>query len=248
MIQKTDAVLLKKQDLRETSLFLTFYTKTSGKIYGVMKGIRGQKGQYGFSPQVFSLNEVVFYERKDKEIYTVSQCELKDFFATIRESLERTSYASYFIELINSLTAVSEKNEAMFDLLVNSLKMLCENASPRRTARVFEIRLLSLLGLMPQLRSCIGCSQPLGSKALFSLKNGGVMCGACAAKERGVIPVAIGTLNFMDHVNRSDWEFVSRIKVSQEVGKQVENILRRFMDYHLHLKPKSLEFMEKVLA
>lgn len=247
MIHKTEAVLLKKQDLRETSLFLTFYTKTLGKIYGVMKGVRGQKGQYGASPQIFSLNEIVFYERKAKDVFIVSQCELRDFFGEIRESLEKTSYAAYFIELINSLTPVCEKNESMFGLLINSLRLLCGPVSARRAARIFEIKLLALLGLMPQLEACVVCgSVKLDKKARFSFRNGGLLCESCSLKEKDGVPISTGTINFIGHINRSDWQRVPRIKVSLDVGQQVESLLRRFFEYHLHVRPKSLEFMRKV--
>jgi DNA repair protein RecO (recombination protein O) len=249
MIQKTEAILLKKQDLRETSLFLTFYTMDFGKIYGVMKGVRGQRGQYSTSPQIFSLNEIVFYERKDREVFTVSQCELKDFFNQIRESLERTSYASYFIELTASLTPICERNERMFDLLKNSLRLLCTSASTKRIARIFEIKLLALIGLMPQLTGCVVCGNiRLDKNVRFSFENGGVMCEACASKKKEGVPISTGTINFIEHINRSDWDMVSRIKVSLDVGQQVEGLLKRFFEYQLHLRPKSLEFMRKVLV
>lgn len=246
MIKKSDAILLKKQELRETSLFTTFYTRESGRIYGVMKGVRGQRGHYGISPQPFSLNEIVFYERKDKDVFIVSQCELKEFFARIREGLEQTSYAMYFIELVNAVTPVGEKNEKMFELLENCLRLLDGPASARRTARVFEIRLLNLLGLMPSLNKCAVCgSDKIDKQPRFSFKEGGVLCGACAAKDRNGYPVSTGTLNFIDHINRSEWDRIPRIKVSADVGRQVEETLRRFFNYHLHINPKSLEFMKK---
>lgn len=247
MIKTSDAILLKKQELRETSLFMTFYTKESGKIYGVMKGVRGQRGQYGISPQLFSLNEIVFYERKDKDVFIVSQCELKEFFASIREGLEQTSYAMYFIELVNSLTPTGEKNEKMFELLENCLRLLDGTASARRTARIFEIKLLALIGLMPSLSRCVLCgSAKMASQPRFSFKDGGVLCEACAAKEKTSFPISTGTLNFIDHINRSEWGLIPRIKVSMDVGRQVEETLRRFLNYHLHINPRSLEFMKKV--
>lgn len=248
MIQQTEAILLKRQDLRETSLFLTFYTKGFGKIYGVMKGARGSKGQYSASPQLFSLNEIVFYERRARDVFTVSQCELKEFFAELRESLEKTSYASYFIELVNMLSQAGEKNEKMFELLEGSLRLLCGSSSAKRVARIFEIKLLAILGLAPHLKDCICCGAPAIKKAMFSLKNGGVICEACASKEKDGFPISTGTINFMEHINRSEWPMVMRIKVSRDVGHQLEGLLKAFLNYHLHLRPKTLEFMRKVFV
>jgi len=248
MIQKTEAIVLKKQDLRETSLFLTFYTRGFGKIYGVMKGVRGQKGQYNVSPQIFSDNEIVFYERKTKDIFTVSQCELKNFFGEIRESLEKTSYAAYCIELINSVTPLCENNEQMFELLEGALRFLCGPSSAKRVARIFEIKLLGLLGLMPQVRHCVLCEAPLTAHPRFSMRNSGTVCERCFAKEKDGFPVLPGTLHFIDHINRSDWSMVSRIKVARDVGRQVEELLKDYYAYHLHVRPKSAEFMRKVLV
>ncbi len=249
MIQTDEAIVLKRRDLRETSLYLVFYTKGFGKICGVMKGVRGQRGQYSATPQLFTLNEIVFYENRAKDIFIVSGCELRDFFAPIREDLEKTSYASYFVELINSLSPACEKNTQMFELLSNSLRLLCGSASVKRVARVFEIKLLALLGLMPQLESCVGCgSEKLSRNTFFSLKNGGVVCEPCAQKEKNCLPISTGSLNFMGHISRSSWELVPRIKVSAEVGREIEQVLRRFFDYHLDLRPKSVEFMRKALV
>ncbi|MEI8175869.1 MAG: DNA repair protein RecO [Candidatus Omnitrophota bacterium] len=248
MIRTSDAILLKRQDLRETSLFLVLYTRACGKIYGVIKGARGQKGLYGSSPQIFSLHEVVFYERKDKEIFTVSQCELKEFFHEARESLEKTAYATYFIELINSLTPLAEANEPLYDLLEKSLHLLCSDASTKRVARIFEIKLLNTLGLSPWLKGCIQCTAPVTGAMKFSLKGGGLVCDSCAAAVGSGTPILPGTINFIEHITRSAWEKVTRIKVSQDVGQQVEGLLRGFIDYHLHLRPKSIEFMKKVLV
>ncbi len=68
-IQKTEGVLLKKRDLRETSLIVTFYTKDFGKISGVLKGVRGERPTASGVPQLFSLNQIVFYEKKKKDTF-----------------------------------------------------------------------------------------------------------------------------------------------------------------------------------
>ena len=70
-IQKSEGILLRSQNLRETSIILTFYTRDFGKIKGVIKGARGAATQYGRSAfELFALDEIVFYERKRSEMYT----------------------------------------------------------------------------------------------------------------------------------------------------------------------------------
>ena len=68
-IQKSEAIVLRSQDLRETSLIITFYTKDFGKIKGIVRGVRGPHAQYGGgSLEIFAHDEIVFYERKKADI------------------------------------------------------------------------------------------------------------------------------------------------------------------------------------
>ena len=85
--------------------------------------------------EIFALDEVVFYERRKSDIFTISQCDLSEFFSPIRESLEKLSYATYLIELTDSVTALGDKNREVFDLLLNSLRLLAGQAARGLFAR-----------------------------------------------------------------------------------------------------------------
>ena len=120
-IIETDAILLKKTELRETSFLLDFYTKESGKIKGVIKGVRSPQPQFSALYEIFTLDRISFYERKNKDIYIIAQCELLDFFSGLRKDLERLGYAAYYAELINETCGIGEKNEDIFELLLEIL-------------------------------------------------------------------------------------------------------------------------------
>ena len=246
-IQKSDAILLRRQDLRETSLILTFLTRGHGKIKGIMRGVRGNRASYGGGGlEICSYDEIVFYERKRAEIYTISQCDLLDFFNPVRESLERLAYAFYIVELLDSVTTLGDKNEDVFRLLLNSLKLLSGQSSPRRVARIFEIKLLHILGLMPTLESCAFCGKASGAGAKFSFHNGGMVCTNCSSFDRGAQPILTGTAKFIEHIRQSPFEKVERVKVSEEVGRELERILRKFLDYHIERRLKTVKFLEDI--
>lgn len=246
-IIKTDAILLKKRELRETSFLLDFYTRESGKIRGVIKGVRSPAPQFGANYEVFTLDRIVFYEKKNKDIFIISQCELVDFFPGLRNDLERLGYAFYYAELIDSAVEPGQKNTEIFDVLVETLKALSGPASAKRVTRVFEIRLLKALGIMPSLKVCINCGKSafVLEGARFSLK-GGILCGGCFKADPHARPILAGTINFIEHVAGSSLENLSRFKVSSAVGREVENILREFIDYHLGKPFKTVKFMQEV--
>ena len=246
-IIQTNAVLLKKQEIRRTSLLLDFYTEESGKIKGVVKGVRSPQPQFGSLFEVFSLDRIVFYERRNKDIFIISQCELVDYFQDIRKDIERIGYACYFTELIDSTVGPGEKNKDIFKLLLDSLRMLSSQASPKRVTRVFELRLLKYLGIMPRLKSCINCASDISiGNARFSIKGGGMLCSSCFKIDTRAKAILRGTLNFIDKVMESDMDKISRIKVSREVGRDLEQILDRFLGFHIDRRFKSIKFMREV--
>src|SRR3989338_5089844 len=248
-IQKSEGIVLRRQELRETSLILTFYTKDFGKIKGILRGVRGYRSQCGGGAlEIFAYDEIVFYERKKSDIYTVSQCDLLDFFNPVRESLDRLAYATYIVELLDSVTSLSDKNVEVFGLLLNSLRLLSGESSARRVARIFEIKLLHLLGLMPSLELCASCGKKLdlGVSAKFSLMHGGLICKNCLEADRDARPIMAGTARFITHIRSLPFEKVARIKVATTVGKELEVILRKFLDYHIERRLRTLEFIKEI--
>jgi len=246
-IQKSDGILLRRQDLRETSVLLTFYTRDFGKIKGIVRGVRGPRAGYGAASfEIFALDRIIFYERKGGEIFTVSQCDLIDYFNPIRASLEKLSYAAYMAELLDSVTGLSDKNSEVFDLMLNSLKLLSGDSSPRRVARIFEIKLLGLLGLMPNLEECVNCGGKTGTNPRFSLRHGGLICGKCLSSDAVAVAILPGTVKFMEHIRSSSFERAAMVKVSADVGRELERLLRRYLDYHIDRRLKTVQFIKDV--
>lgn len=233
--------------MRETSLILTFYTKDFGKINGIVRGVRGPRSASGgASMEIFAHDEVVFYERKRAGLFTISQCELIDFFNPIRASLEKLSYANYLVELTDSVTALGDKSAGVFELLLNSLRLLAGESSSRRIARIFEIKLLSILGIMPALEVCVNCGGSVDSYSRFSLRHGGLICKKCLKADIAARPILQGTINFIEHVRSLPFDRVARVKVSSDVGQELEKLLRSFLDYHIERHLKTVEFIKAI--
>lgn len=247
---KTLAFVLKTQDYRDTSLLGDFYTRDFGRIRGVVKGVRDSRARFGSTLEPFSLNEILFYRRRrGGDLHLVTHVELIDLFPSVREDLERLSTASYCIELLSELVEAESDGAEIFDLLRDTLRFLGSGASPRRAARIFEVKLLDLLGMMPEVKSCVRCRAESPEPAFFNPVFGGIVCQNCrksVAGDGSGLSVSPGTLNFLDHVRRAPLAELGRVKVVREVGEETERVLRRFTDFHLSHRLKTLVFMEKM--
>ena len=221
---KNPAFVLKTQDYRDTSILGDFYTRDHGRVRGIVKGVRDTRARFGSTLEPFSLNEILFYKRKKGDLHLVTQAEMVEEYPRVREDLERLATASYCIELVSELVEPEHPDAQLFELLSDTLAFLSEGLSCKRAARIFEVKLLDLLGLMPETKTWEAGQAP-------SQSGGGV---------------SRGTLNFLEHARREQVKSLYSVKVSQEVGQELEKLLRRFTDFHLSHKLKSLVFMEKM--
>ncbi|MBD3380429.1 MAG: DNA repair protein RecO [Candidatus Omnitrophica bacterium] len=242
--QKAHGVILRKYLLRETSYILVVYTREFGKIKGVLKGARNPAPQFAGNFEIFSLCQLLFYRRKKTSLDLITQCEALEFYLPARKQIERLTYANYFIELIDIICNENDPNRAIFGALVKSLRLLSSGASPKRTARIFELKLLEALGLSPGVQECVGCGRKSETGMSFSVSSGGTLCSGCAVKDPKSFPISAGTVNFIRRIQSSSFERTGHIKVSREVGVEIEKLLKAFLEFHVNRQSRSMDFVK----
>lgn len=244
--ESAEGIILRKYLLRETSYALVIFTREFGKIKGVIKGVRNPYPQFAGNYEIFTRCAFLLYRKRRSQMDLITQCDGIEPFVSIRKDIERLTYANYIIELINVVTNDRDANEGLYNILLESLRMLGTDASAKRTARVFELKLLEDLGLSPQLTECAACASAVGEKVFFSAARGGVLCGKCSQSAKDCLSVSQGTLKFMEKIRTSEFAKIAQVKVSREVGRETEEVLRQFLNYHIGKPLKSLAFLGQI--
>jgi DNA repair protein RecO (recombination protein O) len=248
-IHKTDALILRTHPYKETSLIVSSYTKSFGKINGLAKGVKRPVARYGSTFEPFSLNEIVFYQRKDSDLVTIAQCDLKDSFVNIRGNLTKTAYASYLSELTDEITELQDKNEELFQLLFLVLKLLDESREEEaeRLIRIFEVKLLVLAGLIPVLDTCTGCGKGISHSARFSLSLGGVVCPNCFSLDSKAQPISKGASATIAYLQNTSLKEALRLKFTPKIAEELKRILSSFVEFQLEKPLKTLIFIKSVV-
>ncbi len=148
-ILTTEAVLLRRREIRETSVLLTLCTRQAGKVTGLLKGVRGPRGTVDGYLEPFTVQTVVCYDRPRSDIDFITQCDLVEPFLALRRDLAKTAYASYFCELADHLVQPREPQPEFYELLVRALTALQESPVPSQIARLFEVHVLAAAGVLP---------------------------------------------------------------------------------------------------
>jgi DNA repair protein RecO (recombination protein O) len=217
-IQTTEALVLNRRDLRETSMIATFYSKDFGKIKGVLKGIRSDRSRYGSQAELFGLNKIVSYEKARNDFQNITQCDLMDGFFGIRKDLNAIAYASYLAELADRLTEPAEKSEEIFELLLGCFKLLSKGMEPVKIIRIFEIRFLTLLGFGPTAE------------------------GASV----GHVKVSMGTAQTFNRLKSAGWDSLLKFRISKPVSDELGPLVDRLITAHLDRPLKSKKFIKEL--
>ncbi len=146
-IIKSEAVILKCDNYRETSKIITFFSKSHGKLKGIAKGVRSSKSRWGGALQSMAYVNIMFYYKENGGLFLISNAEYEKSMSAIYDDFEKMEVGYRMIELINRTTADHQENANLFTLLVESLDNL--NAATKNYVNVlfnFEFRLIKILG------------------------------------------------------------------------------------------------------
>ena len=246
-LYKTPAVVLRSMPYGESDQIITLYTLAFGKIKGIAKGAKRSRKRFGNTLEICSYITATFFEKETLDLVRLSHCELLRPFAGLREDIAKLAWASYLIELVNALTAERIKNKALFRLLIVFLNLIDRGTLKEEIQRVFEVRLLSLLGYQPQFNHCTRCQRGLfGERFFFGAKEGGVVCSSCAANLPGLMPVSLGTIKTLLLAQSIPLERVGRISFSPQSLKESQAVLTLFLQQYLGKELKTKKFLEQI--
>jgi len=241
--ENAEGIILRKYYLRETSYILVVFTKEFGKIQGVIKGVRDPYPQFAGDFEIFTRCRLLFYKKKKSALNLITGCEALESFLPVRKDLERLTYANYFVELVNMTTSEGDASGGLYRILVESLRMLATGSSAKRTSRIFELKLLEALGLAPRFEKCVKCERDVMEGGYFSVSDGGMICKKCRRAGEPGLEISLGTVNFIRKIQTSDLARSFQIKVSKEVGRETEELLKRFLGFHINRPIKSMKFL-----
>jgi DNA repair protein RecO (recombination protein O) len=243
MILKTEGVVLKTFDFRETSRIAVFFTSDHGKVKGVLKGIRKDPKKFGSYLDKFSVNDIVYYQYRKSDLHLISQCDLKQYFFPVRQDYTRNVAANYMLELVDCIMPAEDPNPKVYSLILHYLNSLETIFDVDKLVHIFQIKILLLSGFRPHIDSCLRCHKKVTGRARFSLKSGGLVCPDCPGHDSSFFTVSKGAVASMLHIEQNGWSESLRLGLTKTVRKELKYILNNFLLYHLERRLKAERFL-----
>ena len=151
-LEKTNGVILKSIKYSETDKIITCYTENFGKIQCIAKRARQKKNAFGASLDLLTYANLIIVKNGVKNIYLLRETNIVRSHYRLQENLPRLFAALYMAELIQELTGFEDKKPEVLLLFLKQLEMLQQGEEIEKVTHIFEIRLLTLFGLLPSIR------------------------------------------------------------------------------------------------
>jgi recombinational DNA repair protein (RecF pathway) len=116
----------------------------------------------------------------------------------------------------------------------------------------FELQLLALLGLPPQLLHCTSCTQAVDTEGvtLFSTTHGGILCKACkpTVNRAVLLPLSGDALAILRRWQAThDFPRLPTPRYTQQKQEQIQAIMASFMSHYLDLAPECCRIAYKMI-
>lgn len=243
-LYRTEAVVLRRQELGEADRLLVLYSPERGKLRAIAKGVRRARSRKAGHLELFHRAQLML--ARGRELDVITQAEVLDPHPGLQSDLDRLGHAAYIAELVDGF-GLPEENRPLYRLLVEGLELLDAGGDPAMVLRAFELHLLDRLGYRPQVFACVACGAEIRPVAqFFSWREGGVLCPACGPGRPAARPLALGALKVMRHIQRSSLAAGAALRPGPPTRRELEGLLQEVLTDLLERRLHAPEFIQHV--
>lgn len=223
----SDGIVLRTYKLGEADRILHVLDPNRGKVRAVAKGVRKPGSRFGGRLEPFSHVQLQLYQGRSLD--TVTQAELLEAHAAVREDWVASACAATMVEACDHLAQSGERATSMFLLLKDALAVLAAGpARPSAVLDAFLLRLAVLEGFRPSLDACVSCGRP-DDLVAFGIGAGGVLCSRCVPA--GLQRIATDQLSALRLLAGGPWAEISQ--GSDPLPRSVGPMVRAYLSHHL---------------
>ncbi|MED5579736.1 MAG: DNA repair protein RecO [Nitrospinota bacterium] len=232
-IYNSEGIVLNKIAFSNTSLIVSYLTKSFGKIKLVCKGVRASKKQTGVRFEPGTLVELEWYRKDNSELGTLRSCDSVKIFRRIWEDYESMQVALRMIKTIDRLFSSSDAENLNYEIFKRALRAIEDGRVPKNVECTFLLGEIVALGFTPSFNYCEECNlQEKKGEVFFNIENGELRCSSCKLSTSHVFKLSQGTILTILETFRSDINGIHDIKIISQLQEEIISLGYHFLSYH----------------
>ena len=234
-------IVLTSMPVGEYDKRITLLTKEQGRISAFVRGARRPKSPLLAAGNPLSFGTFEAYRGRDS--YTISKCEIENYFDTIRMDVDAVWPATYFLEICDYYGKEGMDETERLKLLYTALRALEKKQMPLDLLRVvFELKTMAINGEEPNVFECLDCkkTEDIG---YFSMNKRGCVCKEHYKKDGGEI-LKESVLFTMQFIISSPPEKLFSFNLGEDAFLQLKDLVLRYRRRYMNHVFKSERFLE----
>ncbi len=248
---RCEALVLKNSPFGEAGAMVTFFTRDHGKVRAVARGARRSTSK--LVGHLEPLTHVQLAMAHGRNLDYINQAQVIRDFSGLRGELDVLAKALYVAELVDGFGAEANSNPALYDLALETLHSIEEHQGGPQDSewplRFFELHLLRVSGLMPELYLCVECRQTLSpGHHRFGPTVGGALCFNCRPESARVFPMSLRALKVLRLMHRGPLKEVIALKGDPTLRQEVKVLTSGALSYWLEREIRSNSFLDQLYS
>lgn len=234
-LTETEALILKSYNLGDADKIVVMLTQREGLVRGVAKGAKRLKSRFGGSLEPFSVIDLVYFQKEERELVSIRQIELvKSYFANASNPHFLQKFA-YLAELLSEFAPPSDPNERLYRMAKVCLATAAENPENLESIVLyFELWILKLAGYLPDWQNCDDCKKAINAQADAALQiNFHLLCQSCQKVRNSNSVSSEQRMIFATAQRVSPLKFVEFTNTQQINVKNISSVLKRIIAHIL---------------
>ena len=245
----TQGLVLREVNYKESDKILTVLTAEGGKRTVKARGCRKKNSPLAASAQLLVYSDMTLFLYQDR--ITLNEAESIRQFWHVKSDVELLALASYFAEVMETVSVEGRPDPAAMSLILNSLHALDKLNKPQALVKAaYEMKLMCLEGYEPLADSCAVCSRPDPEKPMLHLAEGVLHCASCKEEvgEGPSLPLTEGALAALRHILYGDPKRLFSFQLDQKGLDCLARVCEGFLRTQLDRGFRTLDFYHELKA
>jgi DNA repair protein RecO (recombination protein O) len=244
MPKQSEALILRTYPLREADLLVTFFTRAEGKVKGVAKSAMRSKKRFGGALEPLTYVIAHWEDKEKQELARLDSCDIISSPLTAEVTYSRLVALSYVSEVIDQLLPDREPNDDIFRLTLSVVRQLKPD-SIWMPLTYFDLWLVRLIGLLPDLNTCVICGNILnGSAAYFHPVADGFLCAN--DKRLASTEISAESRTIAAQMFRAPIETFIGAPWPRRLGADIRRFLAQRIERHIERKLVTAAMLDRV--
>ena len=238
-MMEVEGIVIDEKPYKESSKILNIITKEKGVIGVIAKGAKRLKSPLrSVSERFCYANFNISY--KENNLSTLISADVINPFRNIKKDIIKVSYLNFLSELTNGVIKQND-DKRIYDIYLSAILKIEEGFDPMVITNILELKYLSFLGVSPKLNGGVICENE--KVVTVSSDKGGFVCKDHALNDYIVSDKTIKLIRLLEYVDISK---ISKLGVSDEVKKEINNFIDDYYDRYTGLYLKSKTFLKSM--